>query len=236
MKRLLNTKWSMQKKLILYMLILVLIIAFALFVGMLLIGRFDSAEKSLQNSLDFQMEAFEKDVADYFDSLTAGSIELSCYVADLIDADSRISGANFRQLTDDPEKIEQVQSALLGQLRQKLLYHHCSGIFVMLDATVNSQVENAVFSKTGLYLHHKRACICITIAIRTTMISSCSAASSRWAKPRTSCRTASGGLNSALICSRAMTMWYPMPICRSIAPTCWATVLPLPAHRTTWRL
>ena len=187
MKRLLNTKWSMQKKLILYMLILVLIIAFALFVGMLLIGRFDSAEKNLRSSLAFQMEAFEKDVADYFDSLTAGSIELSCYISDLIDADSEISGANFKRLTDDPEKIEQVQSALLGQLRQKLLYHHCSGIFVMLDATVNSQVENAVFSKTGLYLHHNR-------------------------------------------------MWYPMPICRSIAPTCWATVLPLPAHRTTWRL
>ena len=156
MKRLLNTKWTMRKQLILYMLILVLIIVFALFVGILLIGRFDSAEKNLQSSLAFQMEAFEKDVSDYFDSLTAGSIELSCYISDFIDADSEISGANFKRLTDDPEKIEQVQAALLGQLRQKLLYHHCSGVFVMLDATVNSQVENAVFSKTGLYLHHNR--------------------------------------------------------------------------------
>ena len=64
MKRLLNTKWTMRKKLILYMLILVLIIVFALFVGIMLIGRFDSAEKNLQSSLAFQMEAFEKDVSD----------------------------------------------------------------------------------------------------------------------------------------------------------------------------
>ena len=111
MKRLLNTKWTMQKKLIVYMIILALIIIFALFAGIMVIGRFDSAEKNIQNSLDFQMEAFEN---------------------------------------------EQVQSVLLGQLSQKLQYHNCSGIFVMLDATVNSQVEDAAFSRTGLYLHHNR--------------------------------------------------------------------------------
>ena len=57
MKRLLNTKWTMQKKLIVYMIILALIIIFALFAGIMVIGRFDSAEKNIQNSLDFQMEA-----------------------------------------------------------------------------------------------------------------------------------------------------------------------------------
>ena len=57
MKRLLNTKWTMKKKLIVYMIILALIIIFALFAGIMVIGRFDSAEKNIQNSLDFQMEA-----------------------------------------------------------------------------------------------------------------------------------------------------------------------------------
>ncbi len=156
MKRLLNTKWTMQKKLIVYMLILALIIIFALFAGIMVIGRFDSAEKNIQNSLDFQMEAFEKDMSDYFNSLAASSIDLSSHISDFIDSDSEISGANFKNLTDNPEKIQQVQSVLLGQLRQKLQYHNCSGIFVMLDATVNSNVEDAAFSRTGLYLHHNR--------------------------------------------------------------------------------
>lgn len=156
MKRLLNTKWTMQKKLIVYMIILALIIIFALFAGIMVIGRFDSAEKNIQNSLDFQMEAFEKDMSDYFNSLAASSIDLSSHISDFIESDSEISGANFKNLTDNPEKIEQVQSVLLGQLSQKLQYHNCSGIFVMLDATVNSQVEDAAFSRTGLYLHHNR--------------------------------------------------------------------------------
>ena len=155
MKRLLNTKWTMQKKLIVYMIILALIIIFALFAGIMVIGRFDSAEKNIQNSLDFQMEAFEKDMSDYFNSLAASSIDLSSHISDFIESDSEISGANFKNLTDNPE-IEQVQSVLLGQLSQKLQYHNCSGIFVMLDATVNSQVEDAAFSRTGLYLHHNR--------------------------------------------------------------------------------
>ena len=156
MKRLLNTKWTMQKKLIVYMIILALIIIFALFACIMVIGRFDSAEKNIQNSLDFQMEAFEKDMSDYFNSLAASSIDLSSHISDFIESDSEISGANFKNLTDNPEKIEQVQSVLLGQLSQKLQYHNCSGIFVMLDATVNSQVEDAAFSRTGLYLHHNR--------------------------------------------------------------------------------
>lgn len=156
MKRLLNTKWTMQKKLIVYMIILALIIIFALFAGIMVIGRFDSTEKNIQNSLDFQMEAFEKDMSDYFNSLAASSIDLSSHISDFIESDSEISGANFKNLTDNPEKIEQVQSVLLGQLSQKLQYHNCSGIFVMLDATVNSQVEDAAFSRTGLYLHHNR--------------------------------------------------------------------------------
>lgn len=156
MKRLLNMEWTMQKKLIFYMIILALIIIFALFTGIMVIGRFDSAEKNIQNSLDFQMEAFEKDMSDYFNSLAASSIDLSSHITDFIELDREISGANFKNLTDNPEKIEQVQTALLGQLSQKLQYHNCSGIFVMLDATVNSQVENAAFSRTGLYLHHNR--------------------------------------------------------------------------------
>lgn len=156
MKRLLNMEWTMQKKLIFYMIILALIIIFALFTGIMVIGRFDSAEKNIQNSLDFQMEAFEKDMSDYFNSLAASSIDLSSHITDFIESDREISGANFKNLTDNPEKIEQVQTALLGQLSQKLQYHNCSGIFVMLDATVNSQVENAAFSRTGLYLHHNR--------------------------------------------------------------------------------
>ena len=96
MKRLLNTKWTMQKKLIVYMIILALIIIFALFAGIMVIGRFDSAEKNIQNSLDFQMEAFEKDMSDYFNSLAANSIDLSSHISDFIESDSEISGANFK--------------------------------------------------------------------------------------------------------------------------------------------
>ena len=156
MKHMLNIKWTLQKKLIVYMILLALIIMFALFACIMVIGRFDSADKNIQSSLDFQMEAFEKDMSDYFNSLAASSIDLSSHISDFIESDSEISGINFKNLTDNPEKIEQVQSVLLSQLKQKLQYHNYSGIFVMLDATVNSKVEDAAFSKTGLYLHHNR--------------------------------------------------------------------------------
>ena len=56
----------MQKKLIVYMIILALIIIFALFAGIMVIGRFDSAEKEHTELLLISKWAFEKDMSDYF--------------------------------------------------------------------------------------------------------------------------------------------------------------------------
>ncbi len=156
MTRFLNTKWGMRKKLLCYMLLLAMLLLFALFSGILMIGRFDSAEKDIKQSLEIQMEVFEKDMASYFESLAANSIDLSRYMTDFIEHDSEISGKSFQSLNNNPDKIEQVQKDLIIPLAQKLQTQNCSGIFVMLNATVNSSVEYADFSRTGLYLQHNR--------------------------------------------------------------------------------
>lgn len=154
--RLRNTKWTMRTKLLYYMLLLALILLFALFSGILMLGRFDSASKDMGETLDFQMSVFEKDMTNYFETLAASSIDLSHYVSGYIDNDKDIADVNFDNLTDNPEKIEEIQSSLIKNLSQKLETQNCSGIFVMLNATVNSQAVNADLSRTGVYLHHNR--------------------------------------------------------------------------------
>ncbi len=149
-------RWSMQKQLLCYMLALAGLLSFALLSGILMLGRFESAEKTIAKTLEFQMAVFERDMAAYFEALAANSIDLSRYVSDLIEQDSRIAGEAFGTLTDDPEAIYQLQSDLLLPLTQKLENLNCSGLFVLLDATVNSRVENAALSRTGLYLQHNR--------------------------------------------------------------------------------
>lgn len=48
--------------------------------------------------------------------------------------------------------IAVIQEEMIESLRDKLLQERCSGIFVMLDTTVNVALPNADYSRTGLYL------------------------------------------------------------------------------------
>ncbi len=153
---LVSRKLNMRKKLVFYMLSLTFIILFALFSGIIMLGRFESADKEIRQSLDIQMEVFEKDMSSYFESLAASSIDLSQYITKHIEQDVEISGESFFKLTNNAEKIEEIQSSLISPLAEKLQHQNCSGIFMILDATVNDKVSSSNHYRTGLYLQQNR--------------------------------------------------------------------------------
>ena len=145
-------KWSMRRKLFGYMFLLVALLLLALMTGLFLFGRFDSAGKRTFESLDIQMEAFEKDVYAHFDRLAAASIRLSEDMTHSIEGYLSEHNIAFAGLNDSGEDIARVQEALIEPLRNTLLQENCSGVFVLWDATVNHSVENADYSRMGLYL------------------------------------------------------------------------------------
>lgn len=146
------SEWSMRRKLFGYMFLLVALLLLALVSGLLLFGRFDSAGRSAYESLDIQMESFEKDIFTHFQCLAAASIELSEDTTELLEGYLSEQKMSFHDLNDSEDEIAALQEAMLEPLRQKLLQENCSGVFVMLDVTVNTAVADAEFSRTGLYL------------------------------------------------------------------------------------
>ena len=145
-------KWSMRRKLFGYMFLLVALLLLALVTGLFLFGRFDSAERRTFESLDIQMEVFEKDVSAHFDRLAAASIQLSEDMTHSIEGYLAEHEITFAELNDSGDDIASVQEALIEPLRSTLLRENCSGAFVMWDATVNHSVANADYSRMGLYL------------------------------------------------------------------------------------
>ena len=141
-----------MKKLFGYMLVLAALLLLSLFMGLLIFGRFETIEKKTFDALDVQMEVFEKDVSSHFDALAAAGIHLSKDLGILLD--DYLTGENLTMadLTDDGKRISQVQSLMTDSLKQMLGQEDCSGIFVMLEATVNSSLPQADCSRTGLYL------------------------------------------------------------------------------------
>jgi len=150
--RLLRSEWSLRRRLFVYMLILTVILLSILAAVLMLFGRSGSAASEFEKSLDVQMAVFEKDVSVHFDSLAASAISMSEDLSVMLDGEIKESGLPFSSLTDDKERIEEIHELMMEPVRQKLLQAHCSGAFVMLDATVNSSVSPDGSSKTGIYL------------------------------------------------------------------------------------
>lgn len=145
-------KRTLKRKLFEYMCILVLLLCGLLVAGMFLIGQFTGTKKRISETLEFQTELFEKQIDTYYDSLAVMSIQLSNSAADILESYLDENKIVFADLNGSEAHIENLQKKLIDTVRQKLWEADCTGAFVMLDAQVNSSVQNADTSRTGIYL------------------------------------------------------------------------------------
>ncbi|MBQ8276347.1 MAG: hypothetical protein IJZ02_06980 [Clostridia bacterium] len=146
------SEWTLKRKLFVYMLLLAVLILGVLLTCLILFGRTNSAAETYTDALDMQMAVFEKDIAVHFDHLAASAISMSDELAAVLEENLSVLGLSLAELSDSGKAIADVQGALLVTLRQRLLQADCSGAFVILDATVNSALNDAAVSRTGLYL------------------------------------------------------------------------------------
>lgn len=146
------SEWSLKRKLFVYMLLLAVLLLLILLFGLTVIGRTSSTDDMLYDSLELQMEVFEKDVSTHFDHLAASAVNLSADMTEILESHLNSQNLSFPMLNDSHKIIADLQEIMLEPLKQKLLQTDCSGVFVMLNATVNSSLPEASCSKTGLYL------------------------------------------------------------------------------------
>ena len=146
------SEWSLKRKLFVYMLLLAALLLLILFIGLAAIGRTKSTADTVYDSLELQMKVYEKDILTHFDHLAASSVILSTDMSELIADSLQEKNISFSDLNDNSNVIADLQSTMIEPLKQRLLQADCSGVFVMLFATVNSTLSETSGSKTGLYL------------------------------------------------------------------------------------
>ena len=146
------TGWTLKRKLFSYMFLLVCLLCIFLVTALFLSGQFNSTTEDTFNALDMQMKVFEKDIVNHFDTLAAAGIGLSQTMTDILEGYLSQSNMEFPDLTDNAEAIAELQSILLEQLLQSMHQENCSGVYFVLDTTINSSLKNADSSRTGMYL------------------------------------------------------------------------------------
>jgi len=146
------SSWPLKRKLFSYMLILfcllILFLIAALFIG----DQFSSVETATYDSLNMQLKIFEKDIVSCLDHIAADGIKLSISITKSVDDFLDEKNMSFEDFTDNPSAISDLQTILLEKLVLELQQDDRSGVYVMLDATVNSGLDNSKSSRSGLYL------------------------------------------------------------------------------------
>ncbi len=149
--RLTNRKTPMRRKLFWYMLALAVIVLAFLACGLFFFGHFATAKEKAVSNLSFQMRTFDRQISKYFEDLTRIGNALSYNVAQKTEDYLAAEGIAFKDLNDNPTHIMALQTALFDKLAVELYKTDCSGAFLLLDATVNTHIDGADKSKTGLY-------------------------------------------------------------------------------------
>lgn len=140
----------MWRKLLLYMLALVLVVGVFVSCGLFSPGSSRRRPKIFRQP-HFPERVLYKTNRKYFDDISMMGEMLAADSSAIIDAYLSENGISFNALNDSLSHTEGVQKALLPKLREELLKADASGAFIVMDATVNSGATNADKSRTGLY-------------------------------------------------------------------------------------
>ena len=143
---------SMKRKLLAYMFILATLVLTLLLSGLMLLGQFTGVQKKTFETLDFRSDVFNRQIESHFENLAVIGIQLSNGASGAIENCLSENQIAFQDINNSEKNVAAVQEATFDILRQKLLEANCSGAFIVLEATVNTDAEDAAQSKTGIYL------------------------------------------------------------------------------------
>ncbi len=115
-------------------------------------GALDPASRSIEQSLDHQLDSTASVLGDDIDEAAANGIALSRQLSGIIEDHLRSQGIAFSHISNDIAQIEKIQDLTFDALRSSMQATACSGAFLLLDATVNDSLEQA--GRSGLHLRY----------------------------------------------------------------------------------
>lgn len=127
-----------------------LILTFALL--LLLFGINGKGEKAVRDYMINELAHVSTAIGDNFGRLSLLGINLSSSISDSCDSYFADNSAKPSELAQHPELLEPLIAAQMPYLKSAMNSNTCSGVFLLLDATVKPDAENSETARAGFYL------------------------------------------------------------------------------------
>ncbi len=142
----------MQQRLIVYWCVVILTLFLVTVLLFSILGVLPGMDFKVREMLSAQQKNTLSTMTEQTDIMMARSISLSEDITKELNQCLTANGKTFSDLNDNPQLIMDLESALYPSLKSALDVKYCSGVFVVLDATVNTKTEYADTSRMGIYL------------------------------------------------------------------------------------
>ena len=143
---------TLRLKLFLLLTVLVVSIIFSVLVILTITGTFTSGIRDTEKGISKELDRFRTDVENQYGKISAYTVEFSEDLSRDLEAELALQDLKPSELQNHPEVLE----GLIEKEYDKSLFAmqkaNGSGVFFLLDATVNPSLLGAANSKAGLYL------------------------------------------------------------------------------------
>jgi DNA-binding CsgD family transcriptional regulator len=142
----------MRLRLFLFLVVLVITMILGVFAVLLLTGIFTAGVKESGKLLEKELSHTLDDVYEQYGQLSVQAVELSKDLSESMEIKLNEQGFKVTDLQNHPEILEKLiedeyQLALFSLLKSK-----SSGVFLILNATSNTKLENSRNSRAGLFI------------------------------------------------------------------------------------
>ena len=147
-----KNKFSLRVRLFAFFSFFLLSIVSGVLLILALTGVFNQGTKECYTWLESELTHLNTDVYRDFGKLSVEGIQLANQISDSLEhkmKDLNISASTIHQY---PEYVETLLASQMDTLLQSLKASKSSGIYMILDATVNPELESSNNSKAGIFL------------------------------------------------------------------------------------
>lgn len=156
LKRLLRrfNKLSLNKRLSVYLFVLMAVLILGAFFTLISSNMLSPSPSSLKRQLNRGLEEYSASLYNYFNNTTAQGILLSRRITHSLEELLNEQNVDFDSLNNNSVLIKSLEEKSYIILNTALQIADSSGAFVIFDATVNTKLECAKYSRCGIYLRH----------------------------------------------------------------------------------
>ena len=115
-------------------------------------GVFSESGRRLEQTLQLQLENQKKDLKDRMELFAGSGIDLSKRLISSLERDVLTYPYDIKELENNKEGLQKMQENMYLLLESKLHVTRASGVFAVVDTTVNTKAPAAERSRSGLYL------------------------------------------------------------------------------------